>query len=226
MINGLLAQHYGIPGVEGNELRKVTLPKDSERGGLLGMAAILAMGSSGRESNPVELGTRVLRKLLNDPPPPAPANVPQIKRLECKLLTHRERLEAYQEEPQCSQCHRKIDPIGFGLENFDALGKWRTQDSYFKKGVGRKEWEIDPVGAFYKGPAFKNFAELRDIIASSPRRFSTGFAEALIEYAFGRSAGFTDEALIQRMLQTAERRNFLITDFLIALVNSREFRSK
>jgi hypothetical protein len=226
MVNGLLAQHYGIPGVEGDEFRKVALPKDSERGGLLGMAAILAMGSNGRESNPVERGTWVLRKLLNDPPPPAPANVPQIKRLESRLLTNRERLAAHQEEPQCSQCHRKIDPIGFGMENFDASGKWRTQDSYFKRGVGKKEWEIDPAGAFYKGPAFKSFAELREIIAKSPSRLSTGFSEALIEYALGRPVGFTDQALTQQMVQAAGRRNFLITDYLFALVSSREFQSK
>lgn len=226
MINGLLAQHYGIPGVEGNEFRQVNLPKGSERGGLLGMAAILAMGSNGRESSPVERGAWVLRKLLHDPPPPAPANVPQITRLEGKLLTTRERLSAHQEEPQCAQCHRKIDPIGFGLENFDASGRWRTQDSYFKRGVGKKEWEIDPAGSFYKGPAFRNFAEFRDLIAGSPRLFSAGFAEALIEYALGRPVGFADEALMQRMTQTAEQRNFIITDYLFALINSREFQSK
>ncbi|MEK0446842.1 MAG: hypothetical protein RLZZ399_2163 [Verrucomicrobiota bacterium] len=226
MINGLLAQHYGIPGVEGNEFRPVALPKGHERGGLLGMAAILAMGSNGRESSPVERGAWVLRKLLHDPPPPAPANVPQLTRLEGKLLTTRERLAAHQEEPQCSQCHRKIDPIGFGLENFDASGRWRTQDSYFKKGVGKKEWPIDPAGAFYKGPAFRNFAELREIIANSPRRFSATFAEALVEYALGRPVGFTDQALIQQMTQAAEQKNFVLSEYLFALINSREFQSK
>lgn len=226
MINGLLAQHYGFPGVEGDAFRRVNLPAGSERGGLLGMAAILAMGSNGRESSPVERGAWVLRKLLHDPPPPAPANVPQIARLEGKLLTTRERLAAHQEEPQCAQCHRKIDPIGFGLENFDASGKWRTQDSYFKKGVGKKEWAIDPSGAFYKGPAFQNFAQLRDVIANSPRRFSASFTEALIEYALGRPVGFTDQSLIQQVTQHAEQRNFLISEYLFALINSREFQRK
>ena len=88
----------------------------------------------------------MLRKLLHDPPPPAPPNVPQLTRLEGELLTTRERLRLHQEEPQCASCHRRIDPIGFGLENFDAVGMWRTTDAYEKQGVGKKEWEIDPAG--------------------------------------------------------------------------------
>jgi len=94
------------------------------------MAAIMAMGSNGERTNPVERGAWVLRKLLNEPPPPAPANVPEIVRLAGKSLTTRERLQAHQESPQCASCHRKIDPIGFGLENFDATGQWRNTDSY------------------------------------------------------------------------------------------------
>ena len=100
--------------------RKVNLPSGSPRGGLLGMAAIHAMGSDGVKSSPVERGAWVLRHLLQDPPPPAPPNVPQISRLADKPLTTRERLAAHMEEAQCASCHRKIDPIGFGLENFDA----------------------------------------------------------------------------------------------------------
>jgi hypothetical protein len=113
------------------------------------------MGSNGQVSSPVERGVWVLRKLLHDPPPPAPKNVPQLSRLEGQLLTARERIIAHQEQPQCAQCHRKIDPIGFGLENFNAAGKWRTEDSCEKRGVGKKTWPIDPGGAFHKGPSFR-----------------------------------------------------------------------
>jgi len=106
-VNGLLATYYGIDGVSGDAFQKVTLPKDSPRGGLLGMAAILAMGSNGERTSPVERGAWVLRKLLHTPPPPAPPNVPQLDRLAGKPISPRERLLAHQEEPQCLQCHRE-----------------------------------------------------------------------------------------------------------------------
>ena len=118
VINGLLGAHYGIKDVKGDQFRKVSLPPGSPRGGLLGMAAIHAMGSDGMESSPVERGAWVLRHLVHNPPPPAPANVPQISRLDGKPLTKRQKLAAHMEEAQCASCHRKMDPIGFGMENF------------------------------------------------------------------------------------------------------------
>ena len=191
-VNGLLATYYGIEGVTGDEFRKIKLPADSPRGGLLGMAAIHAMGSDGVVSSPVERGAWVLRHLLNDPPPPAPPNVPQISRLEGQILTTRERLLAHQEEAQCASCHRKIDPIGFGLENWGAAGKWRTEDSYQARdgrgrGVGkRKTWAIDASGAFHKGPEFNDYNELRGLIADREEDFARGFTERLIGCGLGR----------------------------------------
>ncbi len=135
VINGFLANYYGIEGVHGDAFRKVPLPAGSPRGGLLGMAAVHLMGGNGEHTSPVERGAWVLRKLLNDPPPPAPANVPALTRLAGKVLTTRERMLAHQEDAQCASCHRKIDPIGFGLENFDAAGLWRTEDSYMVTGA-------------------------------------------------------------------------------------------
>ena len=226
VINGLLGTYYGLEGVTGDEFRKVSLPKDSPRGGLLGMAAVLAMGSNGERSSPVERGAWVLRKLLHDAPPPAPPNVPQITRLEGKLLTTRERLLAHQEQPQCASCHRKIDPIGFGLENFNAVGKWRDEDSYEKKGVGKKTWPIDSAAAFHNGPAFKDYFELRDLIAAKPEAFSRSLTEALIEYALGRPYGFADEELATTIVEQAKSKNFAIREFIIGLVTSREFGRK
>ena len=226
VVNGLLANFYGLDGVSGDEFRKVPLPADSPRGGLLGMSAIMAMGSNGEVSSPVERGAWVLRKLLHDPPPPAPPNVPQLTRLEGKLLTTRERILAHQEQPQCASCHRKIDPIGFGLENFNAVGKWRTEDRYEKKGVGKKEWPIDPSGSLHKGPSFKTYFELRDIIASKPDQFSRGLTEALIEYALGRPYGFTDEALATTVVQRASEKNFALREFIHGIVQSNSFQTK
>jgi hypothetical protein len=225
-VNGLLAGYYGIEGVSGDAFQKVKLPADSPRGGLLGMAAVLAMGSNGERTSPVERGAWVLRKLLHNPPPPAPPNVPQITRLEGKLLNTRERLMAHQEEPQCLQCHRKIDAIGFGLENFDAAGKWRTEETYDKKGAGKKTWPIEPAGQFHNGPAFKDYFELRDLIAAKPETFARGFTEALIEYALGRPYGFTDSALADDIVAKAKLRNFTMIDFIAALATSREFGRK
>jgi hypothetical protein len=226
VINGLLADYYGLSEVSGDAFRKVMLPKDSPRGGLLGMAAILAMGSNGRDTSPVERGAWILRKLLHEPPPPAPPNVPQLNRLEDKLLSTRERLAAHQEQPQCAQCHRKIDPIGFGLENFNATGKWRTTETYEKKGVGLKTWPISPAGAFYKGSSFKDYFELRDQIAAHPQKFGRGFTEALVEYGMGRPFGFLDEPLATTILTEAQAKDYQMAAFIRALVLSETFQTK
>ncbi|MDB6007432.1 MAG: hypothetical protein JWR15_4419 [Prosthecobacter sp.] len=233
MINRVLAHYYGISGVKGNGYEKVSLPKDSPRGGLLGMAAIHFMGGNGERTSPVERGAWVLRKLLHDPPPPAPANVPAITRLAGKVLTTHERLLAHQEDPQCASCHRKIDPVGFGLENFDAAGQWRTEDSYMAIDANgkpdpksKKTWTIDATAALYKGPAFKDFFELRNIIASKSEAFARSFSEALLEFALGRPPGFRDEPLITGMIQQAGKKDLAIREFIQALVASQEFHTK
>lgn len=223
-INGLLAQYYKIPGVTGDHFREVTLPEGSPRGGLLGMAAILAMGSNGEQTSPVERGAWVLRKLLHDPPPPAPANVPQLNRLAGKPLTTRERIALHQEEPQCAQCHRKIDPIGFGLENFDAVGRWRTED--LRPDVPSGNRLINPSGAFHKGAAFRDYFELRDLIAAKPERFAQGFTEAIVEFALGRPFGVSDEDLANEILGRVSKKGFEIPEFIHALIDTKAFHSK
>ena len=226
VVNGLLANYYGIEGVSGDSFQPVELPADSPRGGLLGMAAIHAMGSNGEHSSPVERGAWVLRKLLNEPPPPAPANVPQLTRLEDKLITTRERLQLHQEQPQCASCHRRIDPIGFGLENFDATGRWRTEDAYERAGLGKKTWQIDPAGTLHQGPSFASFTELRDHIHSRADRFAKGLSTALVEYALGHPAGFSDEPLIEQMVSDASQHNLSLRSFIHSLVQSRSFQTK
>ncbi len=221
MINGLLGTYYGIDGVSGDHFRKVSLPPDSPRGGLLGTAAVLAMGSDGIESSPVERGAWVLRYLLNDPPPPAPPNVPQLSRLADKPLTARERVLAHQEEPQCASCHRKIDPIGFGLENFTAAGKWRTEDKH-----GKKTYDIDPSGKFHKGPEFSGYFEMRDLIAQKENDFARGFTEHLIGYGLGRPFGFTDEDLANEITSAAKKEDHSVSAFVHALVQSKAFITK
>jgi mono/diheme cytochrome c family protein len=233
VINRVLAHYYGIPGVKGEGYEKVSLPKDSPRGGLLGMAAIHFMGGNGERTSPVERGAWVLRKLLHDPPPPAPANVPAITRLAGKVLTTHERLLAHQEDPQCASCHRKIDPIGFGLENFDAAGQWRTEDSYTALDANgkadpksKKTWTIETSAALFKGPTFKDYFALRDIIASKSNAFARSFSEALIEFALGRPIGFRDEPLVDEMLKQASKKDLAMREFILALVTSQAFKTK
>ncbi len=233
VINAALAEYYGIQGVVGDEFRKVTLPSDSPRGGLLGMAAVSLMGGNGDETSPVERGAWVLRKLLNDPPPPAPANIPQLARLSGKVLTTRERLSAHQEEAQCASCHRRIDPIGMGLENFDAVGGWRTENTYVVtddngKPVPGKEttWTIDPSGKLHNGPAFKDYFELRDILVLKQDDFATGIAEGLLEYALGRQIGFRDEKLVNGVVAEAKEQDYAFREFIHAIVRSEEFHTR
>ncbi len=238
VIDELLAEYYGIANVAGDHFRKVSLESDSKRGGLMGMAAILAMGSDGENSSPVERGAWMLRHVLNDPPPPAPPNVPQLGEIG-EGSTKREMLASHTKEPQCAQCHRKIDPIGFGLENFNAAGKWieteivRTkviEENKKKKRkkpkIVHKEYPIVTSGKFYKGPSFESFEEMRDIVAKKRVAFTTGFVENLIEYALGRPYGFTDDDLAEMMVSKAKQDGFKISTMIKHLVNSREFKSK
>jgi hypothetical protein len=163
---------------------------------------------------------------LHAPPPPAPPNVPQLARLEGKLLTTRERLGLHQEEAQCANCHRKIDPIGFGLENFDAAGRWRTEDRYNHPGKGEKTWMIEAAGTFHNGPSFKDYHELKNLIAARLDDFARGFAEALCEYALGRPYGFSDEAVVEAMLARAKPEGYAVREMILGLVLSESFRSK
>ena len=197
------------------------------------MAAISAMGSDGIESSPVERGAWVLRHLMYSPPPPAPANVPQLSRLDGKPLTKREKLAAHMEEAQCASCHRKIDPIGFGLENFTAAGKWRSKEHRYTKNrkgqmvPSRNGTPIDTSGQFHNGPAFADFSELRDLIPTwQKEEFARGFTEALIEYGLGRPFGFTDEGLANGILVASKDKQYAVSEFIHALVQSKPFQSK
>ncbi|MCP4458297.1 MAG: DUF1585 domain-containing protein, partial [Cytophagales bacterium] len=133
----------------------------------------------------------------------------------------RQKLTAHQEEPQCASCHRKIDPIGFGLENFNATGKWRIKDEH-----ARSRKPIDVSGQIYKGAAFKDFFELRDRIYDKKDNFARGFTEALIEYGLGRPFAFTDEDLVQKILTQAKSKDYSLSEFIHTLVQTNEFQSK
>lgn len=241
VVNGLLAAYYGLDDggspVIGDEYRVIKVPTDSPRGGLLGMAAILAMGSNGERTSPVERGAWVLRKLMHDPPPPAPASVPQLTRLESREITTRERLRMHQEQAQCNQCHRVIDPIGFGLENFDAAGCWRAEEHFYGRGwvvqdqvagkVVKKSWPIEPAGAFHGGPAFRDYFELRTLIASRHGdAFARGLLENLFAYALGRPVSFADADTLDALATSAKADQYRLRTMIHRIVSSGEFQTK
>lgn len=231
VINDALADYYGIPGVNGSEFRKVKVPDNLPRGGFLGMAAILAMGSDGERSSPVERGAWVLRKLLNAPPPPAPANVPQLSRFGRDLMPARELLTAHQEQPQCAQCHRDIDPIGFALQNFDAAGNWREQEyaEFFGRNwaiIEKKQFfPINAAGRLPSGAVFEGFHGLRDAVAAHEEDFARGLIARLVEYALGRPGGFSDEELVEDILKKTKAKGMTLRAAIHALVESPQFLS-
>ncbi|MEM8911169.1 MAG: DUF1592 domain-containing protein [Planctomycetota bacterium] len=229
VINDLLADYYGIPDVLGHHYRRVSVPSDSPRGGLLGTAAVACMGSDGLRSSPVERGAWVLRHLLNEPPAPAPPNVPQLSRLGDEPRSARTIQRMHQEQPQCAQCHRKIDPVGFGLENFGADGLWRQRE-VIELGKLREasrspavEFEIDPSGQLPSGESFADFYALRQLIASKQESFTRGFVEELISYGLGRPYSFSDESLADQLMRVADRADYRMDAIIHAFVQSDAF---
>jgi len=161
--------------------------------------------------------------------------VPQLSRLEGKKLTARERLVAHQEQPQCAQCHRRIDPLGFGLENFDAAGQWREVDTLlpnaqlkrdFKGVIQAETYPIDPAGAFHGGPAFANYFELRSLIAARGDDFLRGLVEHLYAYAIGRPVSLGDTDAIDAIVAAAKERNGGLRDIVKLVVATPEFLNK
>jgi hypothetical protein len=231
VVNDILAEYYGISGVSGDAYRRVEVPAGKPRGGLLGMAAILAMGSDGDRSSPVERGAWILRKLLNEAPPPAPANVPQLSRFSKTLMPAKTLLVSHMEQPQCANCHRRIDPLGFGLEHFNAVGQWREEEyteipvlNAYAREV--KMFPIDDSGTMPDGRPFHGFFELRDAVSRYEASFARGLVEHLIEFALGRPCSFSDEALLEGILESARSEGYTPRALIHALVKSKAFQSK
>ena len=176
-LNAVLAQHYGITGVTGPEFRKVTL-KDSARGGILTHGSILTVTSNPTRTSPVMRGKWVLENILGTPPPPPPADVPELETDSKAQLTGtlRQRMEKHRSDPNCATCHSKVDPIGFGLENVDAVGAFRNEDGKFK---------IDDSGVLPDGAKFSGPAELRKVLIAKGDQFRKNLAEKMLTYAIG-----------------------------------------
>jgi hypothetical protein len=216
-LNEELARHYGIEGVKGAELRRVSLP-DRRRGGLLTSAALLMLQSDPDRNNVPRRGNFVAGAILGAPPPPPPPDVPQLEDTKAppgKELTLRERLELHRSKPDCMGCHSKIDPLGFGLENYDAIGRWRDLEA------GRP---VDVSGLLPGGRTFKGPVELKRIILERRDDFTRTTAENLLIYALGRGLQVEDECVVRDALKAAAAGDYKFSTLVLTIVKSHPFR--
>ncbi len=217
-VNERLARHYGIPGVRGSQFRRVAVT-DERRRGLLGHGSILTVTSYANRTSPVLRGKWVLENLLGAPPPPPPADVPELPEDEGAGpgLTMREQLAAHRANPVCASCHAKMDPIGFGLENFDAVGAWRRSE----RGV-----PIDASGALPSGAAFEGPAELRAALLARPESFVRALTVKLATYALGRGVEHFDAPAIRAVVADAARGGYTFSSLVLGIVESVPFRMR
>jgi hypothetical protein len=221
VIDKTLSVFYDIPGKFDHHFQKVTLPSDSPRGGLLGQAAFLVMNSAGDRTSPVTRGTFVLKKFLHREPAPPPPNVPALEISIDKPQSMRELTLLHETKPQCASCHNKIDPIGFGFENFDAIGLWRDRET-----VGKERRPIDASGTLPDGSRFSDFKGLRTALTKNEDKLARGLYEALSAYALGRRIDFTDETTISAALAELKPNHYLMKDMILSIATSQNFRSK
>lgn len=214
-LNERLARHYGIQGVRGPAFRKVMLSPDQPRGGLLGQASILTVTSYGNRTSVVKRGKWILDNLLASPPPPPPADVPALKsEHDGKLLTAREQLELHRANPACASCHQRMDPLGFALENFDAVGAWRTEDA------GQS---IDAGAVLADGTAFKGFSGLQQILRDRREEFARAFTERLMTYALGRGLVAQDMPAVRAIAREAAKDDWRVQTIIRGIVMSPGF---
>ena len=196
------------------------------------------MGTAGQRTSPTIRGTIIRERFLQDPPPPPPPNVPQIEANSKNPQTVREQVKKHKEVPQCASCHDKIDPIGFGLENFDNLGKWRThetlgkEENKKKKGKKSKETkppvkvEIDAKGYLSKSEKFDDFEGLKKVLYQKKDRLALSLYESLLAYGIGRDIEFVDEKEIKDVLTKLKNNNYKVRDMITSIVTSKTFMTK
>ncbi|HXG90637.1 MAG TPA: DUF1592 domain-containing protein [Vicinamibacterales bacterium] len=217
-VDDTLARHYGIPNVAGPRFRRVTI-SDPNRHGLLGRGAILTMTSLANRTSPVARGKYVLEVLFAAPPPLPPPGVPPLKETVNNeaVLAVRERIEQHRKNPQCAGCHRIMDPIGLTLENFDATGRWRTNDGAAP---------VDPRAELYDGQKLDGPVSLRRALVAHSDAFLGGFAENLLSYALGRVLQAEDMPTARAVARHAARDNNRFSAFVLGVVNSSAFQMR
>jgi len=228
-VNERLARHYDIPNIYGSRFRRVTLA-DENRWGLMGKGAILTVTSYPNRTTPVLRGKWVLENILGTPPAPPPPNVPALQDDKDTLkLTMRQRMEQHRANPVCAGCHAQMDPIGFALESFDAIGKARTVQTVDDwNGFYRTTTTtpIDVSGALPDGSKFQGIAELRKILASRSPQFVTTVTEKLLTYALGRGVEYYDEPAVRSIMREAAAKDYRWSALILAIVKSAPFQMR
>jgi mono/diheme cytochrome c family protein len=219
-LNERLAQHYGIPNVYGSHFRRVTLGPDNARAGLLGHGSVLTLTSYATRTSPVVRGKWILENILGAPPPPPPPNVPALKETTDggKVLTMRERMAQHRTNAVCASCHARMDPLGFALENFDAVGRWRTRDE-----TGSS---IDASGALPEGTTLEGIKGLRQILLAQPELFVTTLTEKLLTYAVGRELGHYDPPAVRGIVRAAAGSDYHFSSVISGIVSSTPFQMR
>ena len=228
MLNESLAKHYGIDGVLGKSFRRVAIPADSHRGSLLSHASILLSNSTGSDSHPVRRAVWLRDRLLNDPPAPPPPNVPSLEQAnpEFHQLPVRKQLEIHRTVESCNQCHRSLDPWGIVLENFDALGRWRTE---LPKNSGESA-QTQPIDATVELPDGKQIAGVDGLriylLQERKEQFARSLVMRLLTYALGRSLELTDQAAVDEVLEQFSKDDLRLKGLIHKVVSSEPFQTK
>jgi hypothetical protein len=216
-LNERLARHYGISGIYGSQFRRVAI-EDPNRRGLLGQGSILTVTSYAARTSPVQRGKWILTNILGVPPTPPPPNVPQLSEGDDgKVRSLRERMELHRSNSVCAGCHKVMDPIGFALENFDAVGHWRTSDDGAK---------IDPSGTLFEGTRVDGPAALRAMLTSRPETFVGVMTEKLMTYALGRGLEYYDMPAVRKIVADAKAHGFRFSSLVDGVVNSPAFQMR
>lgn len=239
MLNERLAVLYGIPGVQGNDLRKVTLPPDSHRGGVMTQASILKVTADGTRTSPVLRGKWVLDRILGKPPTPPPPDIPAIEPDIRGATTIREQLDKHRHTPACATCHTHIDPPGFALENYDPIGNWRTSyrvTERTKAGVvdlprntGRQAYygpAVEQGGQTAEGKAFKDIDDYKKILLEDKDQLARSLTQKLLIYATGADIQFADREVVEQIITRIRPRGYGLRDLIHEIVVSRIFLDK
>jgi cytochrome c553 len=210
-LNGRLAKHYGIAGVEGEAFRRVTLD-GGQRGGVLTHGSVLTVSSYPTRTSPVIRGKWILDNLLNQPPPPPPPNVPALEeKAAASGGSMRQQLERHRNQAACAACHSRMDPLGFGLENYDAIGRWREEDA---------------SGELPGGVRFSNPAEMKQILKADPDIFARALTEKMLTYALGRGVELRDRAAVRQIVDRLRANGYRMQELILGIVESEPFRKR
>jgi len=218
-VNERLAQHYGIPDVYGSSFRRVTVT-DVNRRGLLGHGSILSLTSYPLRTSVVLRGVWLLTNILATPPPAPPANVPNLKERgeDGGIVSVRQQMEIHRKNPVCASCHLRMDPLGFALENFDAIGKWRNTE-------GSENTPIDSSGTLPDGTRIQGPGDLRKVLLAKSNQFATAVAERLFTYALGRGAEYYDQPFVRKIRRQAAP-DYRWSSLILAVVKSEPFQMR